>query len=249
MLRNRIYGTNPVVLHNPGSYPWWELLVTQFMQTRPKHLSIPNATIITWNSKRHKSVLEKSLDHLGVPCVVLGRETKAWKNTMKIQLTREALKQVSTPYVLGIDGFDAIVVGDLWRVVELLEYYRLQIVFNATNLARYSSAYLFRLYSERYASHPFCHLNAGAWVADTNFAREFFREVDEVSTEDVTRFLQKENVPINEYAEHYNSEQLRVKYVAERSTEVGIDCECRAFQVLNETDVCKSAIKLTRFFG
>lgn len=243
MLRNLLYSTRPVILHNPGCYPWWSLIVETLFRTQPHTIHAPgDLTIITWNNTNQKGVLEKSLDLLRLPYLVLGQGMADWKNYKKIGLTCEALRTIKTKYVLGMDSFDCVVVGDPKYVVQIMSDYHVDMLFNAETYTSYSSRNLVKICRQKF-SHPFSHLNAGAWAGKTELCKMFFDKVNQINIVDVAHFLIDEQVAEHKYEDYFRSEQLRVKMVFERAMGgIGIDDRCMAFQALNEDENCVKAV-------
>src|SRR5829696_1385124 len=115
-ITNRIFGTRPVVFHAQGTrlmHPLWPEVHDRFFARPPRRVGpIPELTILTWhNGHPDMGILERSLDRLEIPCVVTGRGIEPWVNARdKPRLTRDALQAIDTPYVLGIDSGDAILI-------------------------------------------------------------------------------------------------------------------------------------------
>src|SRR5687768_136611 len=108
-IQNLITGSTPVVIHRNGNPPeWaarWDALVADFFQQpRGGCDSYSDLTILTCNSRRNTSVLERSVEHLGMRCVTLGRNLPAWRNDMKPYLVTAALADIESRYVMGVDA-------------------------------------------------------------------------------------------------------------------------------------------------
>jgi hypothetical protein len=212
-----------------------------------KALYCPDLTIVTWNNKSEKCVLERSLDRLGLRCVTLGKGVKNWSNVIKTPLVCDFLQTVTTKYVLGMDGFDCVVVGDPGRAIRLLQDCGLPMMFNATNLAYCGTRALTKCCQEKYAPHVFCQLNAGVWLGEVEFCKRFFDAVNAVTMEQVDTLIAQEGVPERVHQEFRHSEQLRVKLVyAKMMDSVFLDCCCEAFQILNDTPACLAMADLVK---
>ncbi len=182
-LTNLQFGTRPVVVHAQGPdliHPLWPEIRDRFF-TRPRQRigPIDGLTILTWNNGHPAmGLLERSLEHLGIPCMVTGRGIADWVNSRdKPNLTREALARIETPWVMGVDSADAIVVGDPSHLVELLEsHFRCELVFGADKVS-YPGLKCFKEFEDGLpgaAASDFRYLNGGVWLGRTAFCREFF---------------------------------------------------------------------------
>jgi len=148
-IKNRITGTVPVIIHSPGltfsrryhkrvhakRNPLWAYLLKHWEQASPPGQPGPDISrdlaIITWNTGFGKSLLERSLDRLGVPCTVLGRGHQNWSNPLKMALAREFLETVTTPYVLALDAYDVLVLDHPAQALQRFQEMNCDILFNA----------------------------------------------------------------------------------------------------------------------
>jgi hypothetical protein len=174
------YIASPIVVHFPGfnlpnSKKWFDLLNSKYA----KSFNLEDATIITWNNKA-KGPLEKSLDKMGIEYTVLGKDIGKWNNVFKILLTNKALENVSTKYVIGLDSCDVIVLDDPNKIIGRFKKMNCRMLFN-------SQSYCYPRLNKSGQPHDFvefensinqgydnCYLNAGAWVGETEFCKEFF---------------------------------------------------------------------------
>src|SRR5688500_3413435 len=108
MLVNLLFNTEPLVVHAPGPLghkPYWQEIKDEFLSTPPARIGpVSDLTILTWNNGNETlGILEKSLDHLGVPYVVKGAGVGEWVNSKhKPLLTSEAVNTIETKYVMGV---------------------------------------------------------------------------------------------------------------------------------------------------
>jgi hypothetical protein len=181
-LTNRLFGTTPVVVHAQGPdyvHPLWPEVRDRFFALPPRRFgAVPDLTILTWNNGNPAmGVLERSLDHLGIPCLVTGHGIDPWVNSRdKPRLTRDALDSIATRYVLGVDSGDAIVVGALDGLPALFEAFGGDLVFGADKI-NYPNLKEFREYEDALPgaqTSEFRYLNGGVWIGRTEFCREFF---------------------------------------------------------------------------
>ena len=123
MLKNLTFNTRPLVVHAQGPHmnkPYWQPIRDKFFASQPQKLTLPkNLTILTWNNGHDSmGVFEKSMAHLGLPCLVLGKGVDEWINSKhKPLLTYEALKNIDTEFVMGVDSRDAILLDDPAKIL------------------------------------------------------------------------------------------------------------------------------------
>ena len=137
-ITNQLFGTHPVAAHCPGPlHQSWHWFVESVMGQQRRQCDCRDVTVFTWHSgprpEKPCGVLERSLERLGVPTLVLGQDVPRWKNIRKLEITAEALKRVKTPYVIGADSCDIIFIDDPNLVVRhFQEHHTCDLVFNAT---------------------------------------------------------------------------------------------------------------------
>ena len=222
--RNTTCGTEPVVIHGQGdelTKPFFNEVRDAFFATPPRFLGPrPNLSLLTWNSRGTPGLLERSLDHLGIPYVVKGRGIADWTNSRdKPRLTVEALDECDTDYVLAVDSFDAIVVGDPLRLVADFASFDADLVFNGGKI-NWPNVAEFKRFEDALPGaqeSEFRYLNGGAWIGRRDFARRFFAEACETAPA----------------ALHPDSEQGVLKQLLPRhASRVKIDYRCVMFQTL-----------------
>lgn len=187
-MTNRLFGTHPVVVHAQGPeflHPLWpEVRDRCFEQPRRTIGPIEGLTILTWNNgHRDMGVLERSLDHLGIPYVVTGQGVDDWVNSRdKPRLTRDALATIDTPFVMGVDSGDAVVVDDPSHLVRWLdERFACDLVFSADKI-NWPNMKVFKEFEDTLPgaeSSDYRYLNGGVWIGRTEFCRRFFTEACE----------------------------------------------------------------------
>jgi len=226
---NTLYKTRPCILHRPSHHALYEPIKHQFFKSHEQHIGIiDNLTIVTWNNYCQKMIAEKSMDHLGLEYTVLGKGEVWHDNTDKIKLTNEFLPKVTTEFVLGVDGFDVILMDHPGKVIDLLEIYDCEMIFNANNGPWGDSKKLIEICTREFP-RPYNHPNAGVWVGKTEYCRDFFEKVGQVTLAQVEDLMQNEL-----HADFRGSEQVRVNLVFEELyPQVKIDWRCGAFQLIN----------------
>jgi hypothetical protein len=183
-LTNRLFGTQPVVIHAPGApYASFERLVKSVCSAPPQKCRVEDLTILTWNSgprtEKPCGALERSLERFGVQPLVLGAGKCDWQNIDKLRLNAAALREVDTPYVLGADSCDVLFLDSPAVVLDRFrEHFTCELVFNSTGGRSWPDLPLYVAYE---CSRPLAAiaqgrhwLNSGVWIARTDFAREFF---------------------------------------------------------------------------
>lgn len=222
--RNTTFDTEPLVIHGQGddfTKPFFAEVRDAFFATPPRALGArPALTLLTWNSRETPGLLERSLDHLGIPYVVKGRGISDWINSRdKPRLTVEALQEIDTPYVLAVDSFDAFVTGDPLRLIADFEtHFDADLVFNGGKV-NWPNVPEFKRFEESLPGaeqSEFRYLNGGAWIGRLAFCRQFFAEA--CATEPS--------------AVHPESEQGILKQLLPRHPRVKLDYRCRMFQTL-----------------
>lgn len=129
--------------------------------------------------------MEESLDRLGIPCVRLGKGLKEWKNIEKIKMNHEILDSINTPYIMGLDAYDILVLRNPAEAVEKFKAIGCDMLFNG-ELAFYpdygfngQKPYIteeWKNFEARVATSRFAYLNSGAYIAKTGFFRTFIKE-------------------------------------------------------------------------
>ena len=182
---NRLFGTEPVAVHCPGPPHdgWHRFSGTVLASARKTATSGSDLTIITWNSgprpKKPCGVLEKSLERLGLSAMVLGQDTPNWQNIFKFRLTAEALKSVTTPYVLGADSSDAVLIDDPAILVDQFRrHFTCDLVFSATGSRCWPELPEFVRFESSLPMAAVAQnrhwLNSGLWIGKTEFCRHYF---------------------------------------------------------------------------
>lgn len=180
-----VEGTQPGVIHAQGPHqhkPRWEEIRDAFFATPRSQLGpTPDLTILTCNNG-HQAMgrLEQSLDHLGVPYLVLGEGIDPWLNSRdKPKVLAEAARSVRTEYLLYADSRDAIIIRP---PAELLAVYQKNfqtpLVFGADRMS-WPPIAEFKQYEnslEGANSTEFRYLNGGAWIGRREFCAEFFEK-------------------------------------------------------------------------
>ena len=178
--------------------------------------------VITYNNRPQSCLLERLLKRNGQPHVVLGREIAEWNHGYKHSLNLAHLSRSKYPYTLALDGFDVVYHGDLSAAVRLLGELDKDWIFNGDHdrwpawppsTPRPYSEYQERVAAALGTKSPWRYINAGAWIAKTDYALEVVRAARLIA-DDL----------------HDLSEQKSYHYLFPLFPRMGIDYECRVFQ-------------------
>ena len=178
LLRNLITGSTPGVLHRNGNpAEWqlrWEQTVAAFFAEAPEPCDpCPELTIVTWSNRPTKSVLERCLDRWRLPYVILGRRVPEWRNDMKLYLNATALAHARSAYVLALDSDDVLVISSPQRILAEFQSFGCEMLFSTEKNSRPEVPNLTD-FERSIAESPYCHLNSGAWIGNTDACRRFF---------------------------------------------------------------------------
>jgi hypothetical protein len=180
LVKNLITGTTPRVLHRNGNpSPWherWHHIVEAFFSERQEAATpCANLTILTWSNRPTKCLLEQCLDRWQMPYVTLGRNLPEWRNDMKVYLNAAALREVSTEYVLALDGDDVLVISEPRQVLIDFWDFGCDLLFSTERNSCPDVPFLTD-FEQSVSEPPYCFLNAGAWIGRTEMCRRFFRD-------------------------------------------------------------------------
>lgn len=182
MIKNTVFDTHPLVVHAQGPLshkPHWQPIRDRFFESPAQQLSVDNLTVFTWNNGHEAmGVFEKSMAHLGLPCMVLGQGVKEWTNSKhKPLLTAEAMQKIETEYIMGVDSRDAILLGDPSEILRRFKTsFACELVFSA-DLMNWPNVPNFKKFEDACAQgidSPYKYLNSGAFIGKTAFCSEFF---------------------------------------------------------------------------
>ena len=179
-VKNLITGGTPSVLHRNGNpVVWrtlWEQVVGDFFAAPLERCEpCPELTVFTWSNRPVKTLLERCLEHWGVPYVTLGQHIPKWRPDMKVFLNADALTRVDSEYVLGLDADDVLLVAPPQQIIADFQTFGCEIVFSGEKNSFPRVAYI-EQFERSIAESVYCHLNSGAWIGRTATLRRFFRD-------------------------------------------------------------------------
>lgn len=183
-LTNRLTGTHPIVTHCPGPlHDGWRFFSEAVLgcPVEPR-APLESFTLLTWNTgsrpEKPNGLMERCAARHGCETVVLG-EGLTWSGQLKLECTADALKQIETEFVIGLDSGDVLLLDHPDRIVERFrKHFSCDLLFNATGSDCWPSSPDFIMFESSRPgarrSQGRCWLNAGAWVGRTEFCREYF---------------------------------------------------------------------------
>jgi len=193
-LHSRAHDTSPLVLHCPGlvekRHPIWPPAWRAVSGVpRGAWPAAPELSILTWSDQpRGSTPFERCLDQLGIPYTTLAPEPGTrWVNYLKLPLAWAALDAVRTRYVMACDAADVLLFGP---PVEILRRFR---ALSAPGARLAGCKLLFaaernqfprardqrqalraeRRMAEAADELPFCHLNSGFFIGETEACRRW----------------------------------------------------------------------------
>jgi hypothetical protein len=198
-INNLIFSTSPLIVHAPAfAYfskkmivhdalnQYWTPIVRNLDRVSPticRKETKDELTIITWNTKETKKYCEISLDKLGLDYLVLGKNVGNWCNINKITTALEIVDAIKTPYVMGLDSFDVIVLRDPYEAVEKFKTMDCDMLFNGEKTyypdcglmvtGNYAITDKWKKHEMSLAKSEWKFLNSGAFIVKTKFYKDF----------------------------------------------------------------------------
>lgn len=234
VVTNLITGSTPAILHrngNPANWrsAWQQVVKTFFEQPRLLDPPCPDLTVITWNSRPAKGVLEECLDWRGVPYLTLGRTLKSWRNCYKLYLTADLLPRIKTPYVMALDADDVLVLRPLHEILALFHTFGCDIVFGSEKQS-WPEVKAISRFERSIAQSDYCHLNSGAWIGRTDACARLFKDALD---EDLDDILAAKRTMLT----LYDDQGLTRKAFRRHHPAAQLDYQCRIFQALFKVPV------------
>lgn len=182
MIKNKTFGTKPVLAHGPGRIehiPLWDAMVAANRCCLPLAFGVPrDLTVIVFNNGsihghngKSPGLLESTLDRLEAAYTVLGAEVKDWKNKIKIDLAVREVEKVGTTHVLFCDSSDVFVLRDMSGIVDAFEAIGHDALFNTEKMCSPTTTPRHVVDFENRTGRG-TYLNAGLWMARTEFAKK-----------------------------------------------------------------------------
>jgi hypothetical protein len=165
-------------------------LMIQVPGLRCRHRKAENLDIITCHDYPATSLLEKSLDYLGIEGYTVLREPfdGPWRNTFKLKWLLNYLERYpyGPPNVLFCDADDAIVVGDPTKILEVFERKRCKLLFMSTSfMGGYACMPEIKRWTDKI--RPGRYLNSGVYIGRRDFLVTVLRAANEyITANDIT---------------------------------------------------------------
>lgn len=185
---------------------------------------LPNdVTVITCSNRSDRiGLLIPQLKRSGIPYINIVPKDIPWDNTMKIPYIVQALKMVTTKYVLILDAFDVLLAGDNSNILEVFNTFGKKLVFNASK-NRYPKVDIESI-PNRDQLGAFKYVNAGCCIGETTYTLSFYEKC----------------LGILDIDNPTKSEQLIVRHVFnDEQDNACIDNECKIFQTMAHCTVTK----------
>lgn len=230
-MRNLIYNTYPRFVHasgRPQFLPLWQTI--KYIDFQFKTSCPDDLTIVTYNNGpegyngKTNGLFEQSLHRAGVDNFhVLGEGVKAWMNKLKISLLEQFIKHVKTEYILSSDSSDVLLIRGLEGLVDDFRTFNCEMVFNGEkNIWPTDLSQVIVDFEKRVAGDSvFPFLNAGLWIARTEFVRSKIGEIKRYTFQ--TKHLLSEQIHYKQFYFNYHPQ-------------VQVDFRCKMFQNVNRVD-------------
>lgn len=229
-LQNMLFGTHPVVAHCPGPlHEGWSFFAGAVAGTPvPSRPARESATILTWNNglrpEKPGGVLEQCLARHGCAALVLGQGLAPWWNAVKLRLTADALRHVTTEFVVGLDSADVLLVDHPDVIVSRFrEHFACDLLFNSTGSFCWPELPRHIMFERSLPgaapSQGRCWMNSGAFVGRTDFCRSYFAAMAQLAED-----------------RGFSDDQWTIKYAwPDWYPRVQLDYQCQIFQWFNES--------------
>jgi hypothetical protein len=125
------------------------------------------------------SLLESSLEYLGIDLVVLKDDRLPWRNTFKFELIHEYLNSGDciTEYFMCCDAIDVIFKDDPQKVIDIFESFDCDCLFMSTHsIDGYDCMTEVKSFVDKINGGKSRYLNSGVYIGKTSFVKEMFDE-------------------------------------------------------------------------
>ena len=148
-----------------------------------------------------KSILESSLEYLGIDNLVVLRDGRLpWRNTFKFEMIHNYLNsgKCSTEYFMCCDAIDVIFKDDPQKVIDIFESFDCDALFMSTNsLDGYNCMVGVKEFVDKINGGNGRYLNSGVYIARTEFMKEVINEA--------MNYALPHGVTMDKYREYLNS--------------------------------------------
>jgi hypothetical protein len=186
--------TDALILHCPGPLrhtarpigKQWDRAQRTFFSdpaTAGSGGDVDGLTVITYNSRPHKSLLERCIERLGLTeLVVLGRGLPDWKLDYKVTLLRDFLAgDGAAEHVLCLDADDVLMLEGPRAIFERYHHAGGGLLFSSTawNWPWSQACWDFENEVGADADPAHRHLNSGGFIGHSDEVRRYLAEIDE----------------------------------------------------------------------
>jgi hypothetical protein len=183
---NLRYLTAPIIVHSHGhSYRQDKSKPVLFDRLKDKVLSgpkrnigaIPDLTIVTWSSREEITPLEENLKHFGLSHLVMGKEYAGvkWYQKFKLETLKSALADIKTEFIMGLDSFDVLLLGDPKNALARFRRLGCEMLFNAS-CYNWPPKFKTSAFEESAVKGKFRYLNSGCFLVRTEFLRKLLED-------------------------------------------------------------------------
>ncbi|MCC6682009.1 MAG: hypothetical protein IT445_14000 [Phycisphaeraceae bacterium] len=146
----------------------------------PRGCAPEGVAFVTVHNYPGKTILEKSFEARGIPCVVLGRDIEKFSFFDKIGRLLDYVRspECTAEYIVFNDARDVVIVSDPGRIVEMFESCGCDVLMNHTHMDWPPNPEHYRFEQDCYPRYPFHgHLNSGGFVARRQALIEFLEQI------------------------------------------------------------------------
>lgn len=236
MIYNKKFQTKPYFAHAMGKLCFCPLYAKLLSINRTHRYNGPHddISIVTFNNgashnDKNPKLLINSLNRFGIKSRVLGANIHHWQNRFKIQLLANELESITTKHIIVSDCSDVLMLRPLKGMIAEFESFNADAVFNAeVNIWPIYLDQAIIDFEESIAKTELKFLNAGLWIARTEFAKIMVKHLLAIQSDVKSEQFYYKNI----------YKQLHPRMV--------IDCSCKLFQPLNR--IPEEDCQLQNFF-
>ena len=222
LFKNNVQKTNPLIAHFNGNQQ--KILTDDFVNSiiESNKITIPkDLTIVTFATKDiiNECTLIKQLKRYNIEFYNLCElydTPKKWKNLYKIKLINKFISNVNTKYIMVLDALDILLSEDIYKIIDIFNEMEYKIYYGST-INRYPKNELEpkNLINDK---GDFKYLNSGTVIAETKYYKEFIKQCDENTDENINR--------------HSDQFEIRKNYVLYDKDIISYDYKCELFQTV-----------------
>ena len=149
------------------------------------------------------SILEQSLDYIGLDLVVLRDERLPWRNTFKFEMLHNYLNsgECTTEYFMCCDAIDVIFVDNPQRVIEIFKSFNCGALFmSSSSLDGYNCMPEVKGWVHSINGDKNRYLNSGVYIGKTSFVKKM--------VEEAMKYAIPHGVTMDDYRDYLASEPI-----------------------------------------